>query len=232
MTTKSTNLMRVWAAWLAASVLLLSYYALWVVATEPRKVTVVLQPQSNVHVEVVSPWGHWIGFEMWFHRNPRDRREADLGSYASLNNVPAGKLIFPNPGKYIAATVTLNGGPAVELEAMPASGYTETEIRRQLTANKSTANGVWNWPNRGAPRIWAPPGRNDVSLTITGVAPSLTGERVTLWTKPPLSFMSGQEHYRWLWYAWFLCPLGGLALGITGLGLLWKTLRTRLRVNR
>jgi hypothetical protein len=38
---------------------------------------------------------------------------------------------------------------------------------------------------------------------ITDVAPSLTCEHVALVSLPPLSFKSGQDHYRWLWYAWF-----------------------------
>ena len=220
----NTNLMRVWAAWLTASVLLSSYYALWGVATEPTKVTVVLQPHSNIHFEVTSLWGHSVSFEMWFRRNPLDHREGALGRYGTLNGHP-GKLIFPNPGKHISGTVSINGRPAVELEAMPASGYTETEIRRELTTNRSTAEGAWNWPAPGAPRITAVPGRNDVSLTLTDVDPSLTGESVTLMALPPLSFKNTQKHYAWLWYAWFLCPVGGLVLGIIGIILLWRTLR-------
>lgn len=225
---KNTNLTRVWAAWLAASVLLSSYYGLWAVATEPTKVTVVLQPHSIVHFEVTSLWGHWVSFEMWFHHNPLDHREVDLGHYRRLDGHP-GKLLFPNPGKHITATVSVNGGPAIKLEAMPGGAYTETEISRELTANQSIADGEWNWPALGAPRIRAVAGKNHVSFTIADVDPSLTGEHVTLMALPPLSFTSGENHYRWLWYAWFLCPLGGLVLGITGLVLLWKTVRTLQR---
>lgn len=220
------NLMRVWAAWLSAGVVLSSYYALWTVATETPKVTVVLRPQSNVHVKVPSLWGHWVGLAIRFRHEPNDHRRADLGSYGRLNGHP-GKLIFPNPGKRITGTVSINGGSAVALEAMPAGVWSETDITRTLTTNRSMALGEWNWPAPGAPGIRAVPGRNDISFRITDVDPSLVGEQVTLLVLPPLSFKSGQDHYRWLWYAWFVSPIGGLVLGITGLSLLWKMLRAR-----
>jgi hypothetical protein len=217
----------VWAAWLAASVLLFSYYALWVVATETPEVTLVLQPRSNVHVQVTSLWGHWLAFDLLFHRNPGDIREAELGGSGSRIDAPRGERIFSNPGKHIAATVTVNGGSAVELEAMPPRSYAQSEIGRPLTTNKSTAYGVWTWPNPRAPRIWAARGRNDVFLTITDVDPSLTGERVTLSVNSPLAYLREQDSYGWLEYAWFVGPLGGFALGVTGLCLLWTTLQTQ-----
>jgi len=220
--TKIRNHTRAWFAWLIVVAILGGYYGLWTIATKPSNVTVVLVPQKVVHMTVFSLWGHWIGFEMRFQGGFSDPRVADLGKFAYRKN-PTGELTFPNPGQPILTAVSVNGGPAAELEAMPASARSSTETSRRLTQNHYAADGEWTWSPRKRDGLWASPGKNDISLTVVDVGQPLMGEEVTLVAQPPLSFRFGQSHYGWLWFAWFLCPLGAFTLGIIGLVLLWKT---------
>ncbi|CAB3743368.1 hypothetical protein [Paraburkholderia rhynchosiae] len=213
---------RAWFAWFIVAAILGGYYSLWTIATEPGKVSVTLIPQKVVHMTVFSLWGHWMDFEMRFNGGFSDRREADLGKFAYRKS-PTGELTFPSPGQPILTVVSVNGGPSVELEAMPAGARSSTETSRRLTLNHYVADGEWNWSPRKRDGLWASPGKNEVSLTIIDVGHPLMGEEVTLVAQPPLSSKSGQSHYGWLWFAWLLCPLGAITLGIAGLALIWKT---------
>ncbi|MPW23480.1 hypothetical protein GCT13_43795 [Paraburkholderia sp. CNPSo 3157] len=219
---KSGKLTRAWFAWFIVAAILGGYYSLWTIATRPIKVKVVLIPQNAVHMTVFSLWGHWIGFEMRFQGGFSNPRVAELGNYAYRKS-PTGELTFPNPGQLILTAISVNGGPSVELEAMPAGARSSMETSRRLTQNHHAASDEWTWSPRKRDGLWASPGKNEVSLTVVDVGQPLMGEEVTLVAQPPLSFRFGQSHYAWLWFAWFLCPLGAIILAIIGLALLWKT---------
>jgi hypothetical protein len=211
-----------WVIWGVVAALVLTYYALWAIATEAPRVPVVLRPGEIAHLEVPSLWGHSLGFEVRFHHELGEHREADLGRYRTLNGTH-GKLVFPNPGEPLNIAVSVNGGPPLTLEAMPAGAWSETEIARTLTISHSTSFGEWQWPAPKLPGIKAAPGRNNISFTIVEVGTPLVGESVTLVAQPPLSFKSGQNFYRWLWYAWFLCPIGAVCLALAVVPLLCRT---------
>ncbi|MBB3258400.1 hypothetical protein F4827_003268 [Paraburkholderia bannensis] len=215
-------LARAWVVWGVVAALVLGYYALWAIATEAPKAAVVLRPGAIAQLEVTSILGHAVGFEVRFHHEPTENREAELGRYRWLNGTP-GKRIFPNPGEALKINISVNGGPPLRLEAMPAGAWSETEIARTLTPNHSVAFGEWQWPSPQSARLTVARGRNKISFEIADVGPSLVGERVTLVADPPLSFKSGQNDYRWLWYAWLLCPIGAVCLAITWLPLVWRT---------
>lgn len=216
-------LVRAWTIWGVIAAFSLIYYALWRIATAAPEVAVVLRPGETAQLEVPSLWGHSLEFEAWFRHEPGRHREANLGSYRRLDGTP-GKLAFPNPGEPLYIAVSVNGGPTVMLEAMPASAWTDTEIARKLTPDHATAAGEWKWPPRGSPRLKAVPGRNDISVTVAEVGTPLVGERIRLLARPPLTFNSVAPYYGWLWYAWLLCPLGAVCLALAALPLISRTL--------
>lgn len=212
-----------WLTWSVASVGLAIYCTMASIASTGVQAEVVLKPGRTAHLSVTSLYGHALSFELDFRRHTGDARDADLGSW-NQKTKGLGTLRFDNPGARVAGTVSVNGGTPIPLEAMPANGFGDDVVFREFSENLPVAPGEWRWPP-GLRKAHATPGHNDVVVTITDVAPALSGETVELWALPPLSFKATTPRYEWLWLAYLLRPLGVPLLSGAGLFLLYLSWR-------
>ena len=209
-----------WAAiWAIASVTLFNYHKDSHVATLAHSVDLQLRPGVSAGLPIYSLKGQILSFELVFNRNGwHDRREADLGSWTRAPGSPD-RIKFLNPGKRIVTEVSVNGGPPIALEAMPASAYSETKIWRTLGDGPIGA-AEWSWPPAHSV-IRASAGKNEVIFRVVDVDPALRGEKVTLYVPPPASFSSVQPGYFMFAFHWLLYPFGIVILCVTGLILLY-----------
>ncbi|WP_439893451.1 hypothetical protein ACS7SF_26595 (plasmid) [Ralstonia sp. 25C] len=219
-----------WVAWGVVTAGLAMYCTIASVASTGVRAEVVLAPGRTARLPVTSLYGHALSFELDFARYTGGTRDTDLGSWTRTEDGP-GTLRFSTPGARVAGTVSVNSGTPIPLETMPANGYGANVIFRDFSESLPVAPGEWRWPPNSA-KAHATPGHNDVVVTITDVAPALTGETVELWARPPLSFNATAPHYGWLWPAYLLRPLGVPLVAGTGLFLLYLTWRARRTAHR
>lgn len=227
--TVTARLKWAWLAWGAVTAGLAVYCAIASVASTGVQAEIVLAPGHTAHLSVTSLYGHALSFELDFGRHTGDTRDTELGSWTRTEDGPS-TLRFDTPGARVAGTVSVNGGTPIPLEAMPANGYGANVIFRDFSESLPVAPGEWRWPPNSG-KAHATPGHNDVVITITDVAPALTGETVELWARPPLSFNATAPRYGWLWPAYLLRPLGVPLVASTGLFLLYLTWRARRKAH-
>ncbi len=208
-----------WAAiWAIAGVSLFNYHYDFHVVTLAHSVDLQLRSGESARLPIYSLKGQVLSFEVIFNRSEgHDRRETDLGNWTRAPS-PPNRIKFVSPGKRIVTQVSVNGGPSITLEAMPASAYSETKIWRTL-GDVPISTAEWNWPPVHSV-IRASPGNNVVIFRVIDVDPALRGEKVTLYVPPPASFSSAQPGYFMFAFHWLLYPFGIVILGVTGLILL------------
>jgi hypothetical protein len=131
------------AIWAIASVTLFNYHKDSHVATLAHSVDLQLRPGVSVRLPIYSLRGQILTFKLFFNRNGwQDRREADLGTWTTAPGSPD-RIKFLNAGKRIVTEVSVNGGPPIVLEAMPAPAYGETKIKRTL-GDSPIGAGEWS----------------------------------------------------------------------------------------
>ncbi|WP_124800641.1 hypothetical protein [Paraburkholderia phosphatilytica] len=222
--TSQNTLASSWAIWTMSCAFLVAYHWAAGIASHAYESSLVLEPGRSIDIRVASLFGHAIEAELIFQRKGSDRRANVLGEWKTRAS-DGGALVFPDPGKQVALTVSVNSEDVARLEAMPASGFGTGVVMRRLSENGPANRHLWSPPLHPI-RMRATPGSNDVVFTVADVDPELMGEKVTVLIQPPFGMMGAQKGYFILIALWPVYAIGGLALAIWTAFLIRSTWRT------
>jgi hypothetical protein len=151
-------------------------------------------------------------------------RRPELGEFQSRRE--AGYIEFNSPGEPVLISVIGPTSTAV-YEALPAGSFGAGQIGRELVVRETDGNSKrFNWPPNNAARPILPTGTSTVTITVMDVGHSLSGEKVSLILKPPLSFKSHMPGYGFLWWFLFWPVLAGI-ISVYACVVAWQTLKSR-----
>lgn len=169
------------------------------ISSSPVIATLTLSPGELVTLPVRRLLPDVVRLSLSFER-PEGARRPELGSFSAKKDAD-GALVFPNPGEPVIVRVAVVSGEA-DFEALPLGSYSDTQMNRGLVVRKLDGDPRrFRWPPDNAARPILPAGASTVTLHVLEVGPALTGERVTVILKPPLSFKAAAPGYAFLW--WF-----------------------------
>jgi hypothetical protein len=188
-----------WFIWLVVTVLMILYVWAGSVASRTEKVGIKLEPGYSAQARVFRLDEDLLRMRLIFQG---DMRRPELGTWSSRPDWrETGTLKFDNPGTAIRIVASVPGVAPVTYEAMPQSA----RGIRNLTADLSSAPGVWQWPP-ARNELVLHRGTNTVNVEVASVEPPLVGETVELWVDPALGFKVTNPNVGWLWLS-FLWPI-------------------------
>lgn len=192
----------------------------------PSAVTLELRPNASVAVSVFRPFPDKLRLGLRFKRSSSYDRRPELGEWMTWGSDRLGGFLeFANPGEPIKLLVRGEEGKEVIYEALPASGYGQTDIYRDLYPFVDDGNPHrFPWPPNMALSQKIPAGNSTFNISVLQVGPKLIGEKVTLIFIQPNSGknMSMDPGYRFLGWLIFW-PLYVLLLFVYFTVLAWKS---------
>ncbi len=213
------NLKYHWVIWSVLVILVSIGFLAAYLSSSGILVALPLIPVASVHVSVFRLFPDKLRFSLQFNiaghpdKRPFERPRPELGIYGS-----------DNPGEPITILVQ-SAEKEAAFQALPASGYGQTTIVRELRPIASNDTPLVHWrPDYNALRQNLPPGITDLKFSVVEVGKQISGENVTLVIEPPLQLKSCVPGYCFLWVFMFW-PIFASLFAIYGAILLIKTVK-------
>lgn len=201
--------------------------------TSVKPVAVELSPNASVEISAFRPLPHKV--HLFFRFNTTAGKRVELGEYrtTSRSGWDAGFLEFPDPGTPIKISVRSDDGRTRIYEALPASGFSETSINRELVpfVDDGSPN-RFEWPPHWGLAASLRPGFSSFNVTILEAGPLLVGESVAVIVDPPISFKSAAPGYEFLWWFMFSPVYAMVLLVYGGILLTWTFHKRRQKAQR
>ena len=181
-----------WAIWATLGIVVviggLSNYL-----SDTKYVTLELRPRASVDITVFRPFPDKLRLWLGFKRLSSYARRPELGTYQHNRDYETkGYLEFAEPGESIKLLVRGEAGKEVIYEALPYSGYTQTEVLRDLYPFVEDGNpNRFPWPPNLALSQSIPSGNTTFNISVLDVGPQLVGEKVTLIIESPINLKRG-----------------------------------------
>lgn len=196
---------RSWLLWFSATLLLSLYLVAGYAASRSNVVMIKLEPGVSASVKILRLTDDQLRMEIIFQGEYLRRPE--LGQWqANSDWQSTGFLKFAKPGAAIRIAASLPNNDPIAYEAMPASGYGDGFVVRNLTSDLSEEAGTWRWPPQYN-NLSLRRGINTLRIEIVSVDPPLAGETVQLMVDPSLRFQFKSNSNIELLRGWFLWPV-------------------------
>ncbi|MDO5686696.1 MAG: hypothetical protein Q4G42_04850 [Neisseria sp.] len=192
--------------WLLAALGFAVAFFLYYFSSQHTTITLTLNEGETVEAHVFRPLPYRAeGMELWF-RHDLGQARPELGTWAGQRE--QGKMVFADAGAPLQLAIAMNHGDFEAHNALPASGFGQNTIPRQLVCAQAMTDAVTFNPDAACIKDHAAEyaaGLTAVTIKVLQVDESLRGERVQLIMRPPLGFSEGQENglYGWLWLMYF-----------------------------
>lgn len=203
-----------WCIWLAAALLFAVGFFLFFFSNKTYLISLPLNPGETVTHRIFRPLSYQdINTELWFAQTA-ERQRPELGAW-SPNTADADSIRFENPGAPVLLEITANG-QTLRREALPASGYGQALIMRELIGARDDQDPLTFHLKKCTPNCFEPfsAGINTLQIKVLSVGDALNGEKVQVAVLPPLGFKTSESSsaYNWLWLMYFYPVYLGILL--------------------
>lgn len=210
-----------WCIWWCLIAVTISGIILNKMSSETTKINLPLSIGNTQTIKIFCLFPYNLSLKLMFSRSGSEKRP-ELGSYPPVGNWrETGKLKFKNPGEPVKFILS-DSNKEVIYEAMPASGYGENTLSRDLVVFEDDHNpSEFSWPRSQKKSYQLKSGFNVFQIAVLEVGEKIRGEQIQLWVDPPLGFKTTHRSYSFLWYFYFW-PVYVLLLFLMFLILLYR----------
>ena len=193
---------KLWTFWWIILIFVSLSTMLYLIAAHTKKVELVLEKDEKVDIELFRFLPQNISMEIGFSEKIGVRRP-ELGNYKMRTGWEKTRTLdFLNPGEPVKLLVG-NSKEHYMYEAKPAGSHSiDTAWRSLVPYNNDNSPNQFIMDFGKKQKFLLDAGFNEFQVTIFEAGKSLSGEHVTLYINPPISFKFGSSEplYEFLWY--------------------------------
>lgn len=192
-----------WYTWWLLIVITISGIIFHKLSSETIKINLPLTINNTQTIRSFCLFPYNISLSLIFSRSGNENRP-ELGSYSTVGNWrETGVLKFNNLGEPVKLILS-DSDKKVVYEAMPASGYGENTISRNLVVFEDDDNpSEFSWPQSQTKPFQLKSGFNVFQIAVLEVGKEIAGEQIQILVNPPLGFKTTHRSYSFLWYFYF-----------------------------